>query len=177
MAEFRPHIFWLCGLSGAGKSTLATALSANLRARSIPVLALDGDRVRMGICAGLGFTALDRTENLRRAAEVAKLGWESGLCIVASFITPLETNRQMVLDILGTTRCSLIFADAPLTICGQRDVKGLYARAAEGKIPQMTGISSGFENPSAPDLVLRTAEESPATSAGRLWEFALKRIS
>src|SRR4249920_3647906 len=102
------HVFWLCGLSGAGKSTLATALIATLRSRAIPVLALDGDALRTGVCAGLGFSAADRAENLRRAAGIARLAADSGLCTVASFITPLQVNRHQVGEILGQGNWSLV---------------------------------------------------------------------
>lgn len=170
------HVFWLCGLSGAGKSTLATALIARLRGRGVPVLALDGDALRTGVCAGLGFSAADRAENLRRAAGIARLAADSGLCTVASFITPLQANREMVDGILGRSGWSLVFVDAPLAVCQQRDVKGLYSRANQGNVPQMTGLSSPFEPPAAAELVIRTAEESAAASSARLLEFALTRL-
>lgn len=170
------HVFWLCGLSGAGKSTLATALIANLRSRGIPVLALDGDALRTGVCAGLGFSAEDRAENLRRAAGIARLAVDSGLCTVASFISPLEANRHQIGSILGPKNWSLVFVDAPLAVCQQRDVKGLYTRANQGSVPQMTGVTSPFEPPTRADLVIRTAEESAANSSARLSDFALNRL-
>ncbi len=170
------HTFWLCGLSGAGKSTLADALIATLRTRGIPVLALDGDALRNGVCSGLGFSAADRAENLRRAAGIARLAADSGLCTVASFITPLQANRQQVGEILGQNGWSLVFVDAPLAVCQQRDVKGLYARAGQGNVSHMTGLTSPFEPPATADLVIRTAEESPAASSGRLLAFALTRL-
>jgi adenylyl-sulfate kinase len=176
MAASPGHVFWLCGLSGAGKSTLADALIATLRTRGIPVLALDGDALRNGVCQGLGFSAADRMENLRRAAGIARLAANSGLCTVASFITPFEANRQMVAEILGRSGFSLVFVDAPLAVCQQRDVKGLYSRANQGNVPQMTGLSSPFEPPTRADLVVRTAEESPGESSARLLAFALARL-
>ena len=171
------HVFWLCGLSGAGKSTLATALAAGLRTRGTPVLALDGDALRAGLCAGLGFSTTDRAENLRRAATVARLSLDSGLCTVASFITPLEANRQMVGEIIGAAHFSLIFVDAPLAVCRQRDVKGLYARAGQGEVTQMTGMSAPFVEPCDPDLILHTAEEPASASSAKLLAFALDRLS
>ena len=170
------HTFWLCGLSGAGKSTLATALIGSLRERDVAVLALDGDALRNGVCQGLGFSPADRRENLRRAAGIARLSADSGLCTVASFITPLEENRLLVEEIVRRSCLSLIFVDAPLAVCRQRDVKGLYSRASQGNVPQMTGLSSPFEPPAAADLVIRTAEESPAASSARLLAFALTRL-
>lgn len=170
------HVFWIFGLSGAGKSTLATALTLGLRSRGLPVLELDGDVLRHGLCQGLGFSDQDRMENLRRAAEVARLGAASGLHVVASFITPFEANRKVIRDIIGSARVSLILADAPLAICRQRDIKGLYAKAQAGQVPQMTGLGSSFESPVQPDLVLPTSTESPTESARKLCEFALTRL-
>jgi len=170
------HVFWLTGLSGAGKSTLATALTTALRAAGVPVLALDGDTLRSGLCRGLGFAAEDRAENLRRAAEVARLAVDSDLCVVASFITPLESNRIQIREIVGAGRLSLVFVDAPLAVCQQRDVKGLYSRAGHGAVPQMTGISAPYEPPARADLVLATSEEPPAASADKLATFALGRV-
>lgn len=169
-------VFWLFGLSGAGKSTLATTLVGNLRSRGVPVLTLDGDELRAGLCRGLGFSDADRAENLRRVAEVARLGAVSGLCVVASFITPLETHRHLIAGILRRQNLSLIHLDAPLQVCRERDVKGLYAQASQGKIPLMTGLSSLFEPPVAADLVIHTAEESAASSSAKLLEFVLARL-
>lgn len=170
------HVFWMFGLSSAGKSTLATALTGRLRERNLGVLALDGDVLRAGLCRELGFSDSDRAENLRRAAEVARIGAESGLCVVASFITPLNAHRRLVRSLVGADRLSLIFADAPLEVCRGRDVKGLYARARTGQVPLMTGISSTFEAPEHTDLVLPTATASPESSAQALFAFALKRL-
>jgi adenylyl-sulfate kinase len=170
------HVFWLFGLSGAGKSTLADALIDTLRSRGRSILALDGDALRTGLCQGLGFSAGDRAENLRRAAQVARLATDSGVSVIASFITPLQANRDMVADIIRRERCSLVFVDAPLAVCQQRDVKGLYSRAQQGSVPQMTGLSSPFEPPSHPDLVIHTAAQSPAESSAALLEFVLQRL-
>ena len=170
------HVFWLFGLSGAGKSTLAGLLTRRLQQQGRGVLALDGDVLRAGLCQGLGFSEADRTENLRRAAEVARIGTDSGLCVIASFITPLNAHRRLIRDIVGVDRLSLIFADAPLAVCRQRDIKGLYARAQTGQLSQMTGISSAFEAPEHTDLVLPTAEVPPEASARTLLEFALARL-
>lgn len=170
------HIFWLFGLSGAGKSTLAEALIHELRSRGIAVLALDGDALRAGLCRGLGFSDDARAENLRRAAEAAKLGAASGLCVVASFITPLEIHRRMVTDILGLKNLSMIHVSAPLEVCRSRDTKGLYARAQAGQVGQMTGLTSGFENPQLAHLVIATAQEDIAVSSAKLLQFALARL-
>lgn len=170
------HVFWLFGLSGAGKSTLGRELAAALRDRQHPVLSLDGDRLRRGLSSGLGFSAVDRCENLRRAAETARLGLESHLCVVASFITPLESHRQLVRDIVGTERLSLIYLAAGLDVCARRDVKGLYADAEKRTVGRFTGISDPFEAPASVDFTIDSGEEPPAVSASRLAVFALSRL-
>lgn len=170
------HVFWLFGLSGAGKSTLADRLAAELRAGSVPVLALDGDRLRTGLCRELGFSDADRAENLRRAAAVARLALDSGLNVVASFITPAESHRRLVAETIGADRLSLIWIDAPVGLCRERDVKGLYAAATAGRIGQMTGVSAPFEPPPQTDLTLDTARHSPEASAKLLGEFARRML-
>lgn len=171
-----PHVFWLFGLSGAGKSTLARLLAQKLRALNGGVLALDGDDLRRGLNRGLGFTDQDRAENLRRAAETAKLGLHSNLNVVASFITPLESHRALVAGILRP-RLSLIHIHAPLEICRQRDVKGLYLSAQTGHTQLMTGITSGFEPPTQADLTIMTAEQDIEASGAILLAFAQRRLS
>jgi adenylyl-sulfate kinase len=173
----KPHVFWLFGYSGAGKSSLAEALRRRLEAeRGMRALMLDGDRLRAGLCRGLGFSAEDRTENLRRAAEVARLGLESGLVVVAAFITPLERQRRLVAETVGRERLSLVHVDAALEVCRRRDVKGLYARAAAGTVGRLTGVSDVFEAPAAPDLRIETGSEALEASAERLWRHA-ERVS
>jgi adenylyl-sulfate kinase len=170
------HVIWLFGLSGAGKSTLAGALAEALRARGVAVLTLDGDQLRAGLCRGLGYSEADRAENLRRAAEVARLAADSGLGVIASFITPLETNRRLVREIIGRDRLTLVHVAASLEICHQRDIKGLYARAQQGGLAQMTGISSPFEAPGGADLTLDTGIETPALSSQKLLAHVLPRF-
>jgi adenylylsulfate kinase-like enzyme len=145
-----------------------------VRANGVGVLALDGDVLRAGLCQGLGFSDADRAENLRRAAEAAKLGMNSGLCVVASFITPLESHRRLVAGILDP-HLSFIHVSAPLEVCRARDVKGLYAGATAGKVAQLTGVSSGFEAPTRADLTLATATQDLATCQTQLAAFARQR--
>jgi adenylylsulfate kinase len=170
------HIFWLCGLSGAGKSTMAALLLTALRGRGIAVLGLDGDALRAGVCLGLGFSSADRSENLRRAACIAALAEQSGLCTVASLITPLESQRQLVRNIMGSGKVSIIYVDASYAVCRQRDVKGLYARAATGQVANFTGLSDVFEPPADADLVLHTGTETIEESAVKLLEFVLAKL-
>jgi adenylylsulfate kinase len=176
MRTYDGHVFWIFGLSGAGKSTLASGLIDDLRRRNVPVLPIDGDVVRRGLSLGLGFSDTDRTENLRRAAEVARLGADAGLCVVASFITPLESQRQLIGEIVTTDRLSMIFADAALEVCRQRDVKKLYARAAAGEVQHMTGIGSAFEIPTRTHLTLATATTAPSVSIQLLIDFVWGRL-
>ncbi len=134
---------------------------------------LDGDRLRSGLNRGLGFSDEDRDENLRRAAEVARLGIESGLTVIAAFITPRESQRRMVEEIIGTDRISLIHVDSALNACRRRDVKGLYARTDSGGVQKMTGIDSLFEAPLGRiALRLATDSESVEESATKLTAFA-----
>jgi adenylylsulfate kinase len=172
-----PHAIWLFGLSGAGKSTLADRLCENLRSNQLSLLRLDGDALRSGLCRGLGFSLTDRAENIRRAAETAKIGLQSGVCVVASFITPLETFRELAADIIGREHVSFVHIAAPLNVCRSRDVKGLYAKASAGGISDLTGVSSEFEEPSRPDLVLHTSESTVDECAAQLTHFALSRIT
>ncbi|HET7535614.1 MAG TPA: adenylyl-sulfate kinase [Candidatus Didemnitutus sp.] len=171
------HVFWLFGLSGAGKTTLANRLASELRRRGTGVLSLDGDVLRASLCHGLGFSEADRAENLRRAACVARIALESSLTVIAAFITPMESHREVVRSLLPPDGLSLIHVDAPIDVCQSRDVKGLYARAKAGGVSQMTGVSAAFERPVHADLVLSTGRESIDQSAERLAGFARQKLS
>jgi adenylyl-sulfate kinase len=171
------HVFWLFGLSGAGKTTMAQTIQRELEATGERVLMLDGDRLRRGLCHGLGFGEADRAENLRRAAEVARLGVENGFTVVAAFITPQESQRDLVESIIGRQNLSLIHIDAALEVCRQRDVKGLYARALAGNVAQMTGIGAAFEPPLRVALRLETGVELPEQSAARLTQFVRAHLN
>jgi adenylyl-sulfate kinase len=154
-------VIWLFGLSGAGKTTLAEALSLRLRAVGTPVARLDGDDLRQGLCADLGFDPGSRSENLRRAAHVARLMSDAGTTVVCSFVTPFEKDRERICQILGD-RLIQAYVATSLWECERRDPKGLYRRARAGEIAQFTGISSPFECPARPDLVLATEQASVA---------------
>lgn len=147
-----------------------------LRQRGTPVMALDGDTLRSGLCAGLGYSEEGRTENLRRAAEVARLAVDSHLTVVASFITPLQEHRRLIRAIIGPDSLSLVFLQASLATCQLRDVKGLYRRAHDGLVGQMTGVSAPFEAPEQADLVLDTVQFPPEACLGRLLEHAKSRL-
>jgi bifunctional enzyme CysN/CysC len=151
-------VLWFTGFSGAGKTTLARALEGRLRNAGRAVFVLDGDVLRQGLCRDLGFSAEDRTENIRRAAEVAKLMADAGFLVITAFISPLARQREMARKIIGEFRFHEIFLDTPLAVCEARDTKGLYARARKGELPEFTGISSPFESPEKPSLRLPTGD-------------------
>lgn len=152
----RGQVLWLTGLSGAGKSTLAYALEARLYLLGRRCVVLDGDNLRGGLCADLGFTPEGRHENLRRAAEVAKLFVESGVICIAAFISPTCLDRAMVREIVGPDDFSEVYLNCSLQACEARDVKGLYQRARAGEISDFTGITSPYEPPLQPTLTLMT---------------------
>ena len=140
-------VIWFTGLSGSGKSTLANQLSAELYNQSKPHFVLDGDNLRFGINKDLGFTEEDRTENIRRTAEVAALMADAGLIVLVSLISPFEKDREFASEAIGKSRFTLVFVDTPLEVCEKRDPKGLYKKARAGEIPNFTGINSPFEEP------------------------------
>ena len=172
----RAKVVWLYGLSGSGKSTLATALEARLFADGFTTTHLDGDNVRDGLNRGLGFTDADREENNRRVAEVSKLFVQSGIICINSFITPKESLRRLVRDILGKENLLEIYVECSFETCQRRDVKGLYKKANEGKVAHFTGKESGFEPPVQPDLVLNTESTPPEDSLETLYSFVLGHI-
>jgi bifunctional enzyme CysN/CysC len=157
------RVFWFSGLSGSGKSTLVNRLSVDLCVNRRPHAVLDGDNLRLGINKDLGFTPEDRTENIRRTAEVAKLMMDSGLIVLVALVSPSESDREMARQIVGAEKFELVFVDTPLSICEERDPKGLYAKAREGKIPNFTGINAVFEQPRSPDWRISGSAETSDT--------------
>jgi bifunctional enzyme CysN/CysC len=148
----------LTGLAGAGKTTTAYALERKLFDMGRAVCVLDGQNMRRGISRDLGFSVSDRSENLRRSAEAAKLLNDAGLICVAAFLAPEEAVRQKAAEVVGRDRFLVVHLEAPLEICRQRDQEGLYAKADEGEIANFPGVSAPYEPPAKPDLVLNTAE-------------------
>ncbi len=163
-------VLWFTGLSGSGKSTIANALEVELHGRGLHTYILDGDNVRQGLNRDLGFTDTDRVENIRRIAEVARLMMDAGLIVMTSFISPFRRERDLARELIGPENFIEIFVDTPLEICEQRDVKGLYKKARQGKIPNMTGVNSPYEVPLAPDVTVRTQETPLAESVRALRE-------
>ncbi len=143
----KPCILWFTGLSGSGKSTIANAVENKLFVLGKHTYLLDGDNVRMGLNKGLGFSDEDRIENIRRIGEVAKLFIDSGTIVLTAFISPFNTDRQQVRDLVKKGEFIEVFIDTPLEVCESRDPKGLYKKARNGEIPNFTGISSPYESP------------------------------
>ncbi|MCP9447850.1 MAG: adenylyl-sulfate kinase [Nitrospira sp.] len=152
----RSAVLWFTGLPASGKSTLAYAVEARLYRRGCRSFVLDGDNMRHGLCADLGFSVRDRRENIRRVGEVAKLFMEAGMIVLAAFISPYRADRQRVRGMIKNGEFLEIYCNAPLEICEARDVKGIYKRARAGAIAEFTGISSPYEIPERPDLIMET---------------------
>lgn len=169
-------MIWFTGLSGSGKSTLAIALERELHQRGILCRILDGDNIRSGINNNLGFTEVDRVENIRRIAEVSKLFIDTGIVTLAAFISPNNDIREMAARIIGKEDFLEVYVNTPIEECERRDVKGLYAKARKGEIKNFTGISAPFEAPEHPALKLDTSVLSLEDSVHLLLEIVLPRI-
>lgn len=167
----KPLTIWLTGLSAAGKSTLAFALERILIEAGHLCYVLDGDNVRHGLNNNLGFSAEDRSENIRRVAEVAKLMNDAGLIVITAFISPFQADRDKARAIIGDGMFQEIFVDAGLDACEARDPKGLYKKARAGQIPDFTGISSPYEAPLNPELVISSGEQNKMASLAALVNF------
>ncbi len=161
-------VLWFTGLSGAGKSTLAQIVADALTASGQRTTLLDGDVVRCGLCRDLGFTDADRSENIRRVAEVAKLMSDAGLVVIVAMISPFTVDRERARAIIGAQNFIEIFVDAPLAVTEGRDVKGLYRRARAGELPNFTGVDSVYEPPLNPAVYLRTDIELVQECAKRV---------
>ncbi len=155
----RSAILWFTGLSGAGKSTLAHAVEERLHTMGCRTYVLDGDNVRHGLCGDLGFSAQDRTENIRRIGEVAKLMMDAGVITLTAFISPFRADRDRVRSMVMHGEFIEIYCHCPVEVCETRDVKGLYQRARTGEVKEFTGISSPYEAPMHPELTVDTATQ------------------
>jgi adenylylsulfate kinase len=172
----RGMVVWLTGLSGAGKSTIAHRVEQHLHHVGIQTLVLDGDNIRHGLCADLGFSVADRNENVRRTSEVAKLFLEQGAVVLVALVSPMRDARKQARQAFAGDDFVEVYCKCPLSVCKERDPKGLYAKVANGTITEFTGISSPYEEPLDPALTLDTEHESAAESAHRLSEFLLARM-
>ena len=170
-------VFWFTGLSGSGKSTIAHRVEKELFDRSMRAYVFDGDNVRHGLCGDLSFSPAARTENIRRIAEVSKLFTENGTICMCAFISPLKKYRQHAREIVGEGDYYEILVTCPLEVCEERDAKGYYKLAREGKIKNYTGISAPYEVPENPDLIVETDKETLEESVRRVKEFILEKVS
>lgn len=162
------RVVWFTGLSGSGKSTIANALERRLYDMGRHVYLLDGDNLRHGLCSDLGFSAADRTENIRRAAEVARLIADAGLICLAAFISPLRADRDRARSLLPSGHFFETYVATPVEICRSRDPKGLYSRADRGELKEFTGVSAPYEAPLNPEIVLHPERDSVAESVTRI---------
>lgn len=169
-------LIWFTGLSGSGKSTLAVQLEAQLHALGYKTYLLDGDNIRFGLNKDLSFTDEGRVENIRRIGEVSKLFLDAGVIVLSAFISPFQTDRAQVKSIVGEKNFVEVFVDAPLEVCEQRDVKGLYKKARAGEVKNFTGIDSPYEAPSQPDVHIPTHQLTVEQSMEKLMEKLLPII-
>lgn len=172
----KPKLIWFTGLSGSGKSTLAVQLEAALHAQGFKTYLLDGDNIRSGLNKDLAFTDEGRVENIRRISEVCKLFLDAGVVLLSAFISPFKADRELVKNIVGNDNYIEVFVDTPLEVCEQRDVKGLYKKARAGEVKNFTGISSPYEKPTDPDVVIATAKMSIDDSLDLLLKEIVPRI-
>jgi adenylylsulfate kinase len=168
-------VIWFTGLSGSGKSTLAHMAEDALHRKGCRTYVLDGDNIRHGLCSDLGFSLHDREENIRRIGEVAKLFIDAGVLVLTAFISPFRADRERVRKLVGAENFYEIYCRCPVEVCEQRDVKGLYKKARQGLIPEFTGISSPYEEPEAPDLVIDTATTTPEEALRQIIDLQTRR--
>lgn len=173
--DHKSVILWFTGFSGAGKSTLAHRVEEVLFERGCRTYVFDGDNVRHGLCADLGFSIEDRHENIRRIGEMSKLFVDAGVIALTAFISPFRRDRQMVRSLVKPGDFIEVFCDTPLEVCEQRDIKGLYQKARRGEIPDFTGISSPYEEPLEPEITVHTGRDGLEQCAQQVIELLVKR--
>ena len=173
----RGLVLWLTGLSGSGKSTLARGLEKKLYKEGILTKLLDGDNLRTGLNAGLGFSEEDRMETIRRISEVSKLMVNAGVITICSFISPTDKIRNLAREIIGPENFIEVYVSTPLQVCEERDVKGLYKRARSGEIKDFTGISSPFDVPVCPDIEIDTSKVGIKESVDQIFAKIIDRIT
>ena len=176
LKRHEPLLVWFTGLSGSGKSTIANALEKALFIRGTHTYLLDGDNVRKGLSSNLSFTPEDRSENIRRIAEVANLMLDAGLVVLASFVSPYREDRENVKRIVGYENFVEVFVNTPIEECERRDVKGLYAKARAGEIENFTGVNAPYEPPMAPDVEIDTTKVSVGDGVALIVEFIAKKM-
>lgn len=169
-------LIWFTGLSGSGKSTIASELEKQLHEQKISTYTLDGDNIRQGINRDLSFSDSDRTENIRRIAEISKLFVDAGIVTLASFVSPFQKDRDAIREVVGKEHYFEVYVKTSLEVCIERDVKGLYKKALSGEIPNMTGISSPYEEPTNFDIKIDTEQHNVKDSVTLISNQIIKRI-
>jgi adenylylsulfate kinase len=172
----KARLIWFTGLSGSGKSTLAIQLEAQLYAAGFKTYLLDGDNIRSGLNKDLSFTDEGRVENIRRIGEVSKLFLDAGIIVLSAFISPFNEDRDQVKRIVGAENYFEVFVNAPIEVCEQRDVKGLYKKARAGEVKNFTGIDSPYETPRTPHLTINTHLQSVEMSIAQLMDAVKPKI-
>lgn len=172
----KPVIIWLTGLSGSGKSTISDRLEVVLQEKGFKTYLLDGDNIRHGLNRDIDFSEQGRKENIRRIGEVAKLFTDAGIIVITAFISPFREDRAFVRSLVETGEFIEVFVSCPLEVCEARDVKGLYAKARRGEIPSFTGISSPFEEPEHPEVIVHSDQADVETCVNKILETAYTRI-
>ena len=170
------RLIWFTGLSGSGKSTLAVQLEAELHDMGYKTYLLDGDNIRAGLNKDLTFTDEGRIENIRRIGEVSKLMLDAGIVVLSAFISPFQADRDQVRKIVGEENYVEVFVDAPIEVCEQRDVKGLYKKARAGEVKNFTGIDSPYEPPVNPDVIIPTGTMTIDASVKKLMDVVIPKI-
>lgn len=170
-------LLWFTGLPSAGKSTLSHAVEEQLHASGYRTIVLDGDNVRHGLCADLGFSEKDRSENLRRIGEMSKLFLDAGIITLAAFVSPSSADRTFVRSMMGEAEFFEIYCSCALEVCEVRDVKGMYKRARAGEILNFTGVDGSYEAPVHPDLVVDTGGQTLLQSVEMVMEFVMARCN
>jgi len=169
-------LLWFTGLSGSGKSTIANELEKELFKKGIKTYSLDGDNIRSGINKDLTFDSKDRTENIRRVSEIAKLMIDAGLVVLAAFVSPYKKDREAIKYMVKDTNFVEIFISTPLEECERRDTKGLYKKARSGAIKNMTGISAPYEAPVSPDIEINTKVESVESAVKTIMDYIKPKL-
>ena len=178
LEKMRGHkgmVLWFTGLSGSGKSTLANALNEVLHSEGLSTYLLDGDNIRHGLCKDLNFSDVDRQENIRRIGEVANLFMDAGIITITAFVSPFKADREKVRAIIGSDDFIEIYCSADIDVCEGRDTKGLYKKARLGEIKEFTGISSPYEIPSDPEIIVETGVLDLKNSVAKIVEYLNKK--
>ncbi len=170
----KPCVLWFTGLSGSGKSTIANLLEQKLFELKKQSYLLDGDNIRHGLCGDLGFSDRDRVENIRRISELCKLFVDSGEIVLAAFISPFRTDRAFARSLLDNGEFIEVFVDAPLSVCEERDPKGLYKKARRGEIHKFTGIDSDYQAPATAEITINTAESNPQQCVQQILDYLIE---